>query len=202
MKAFQDIYNEICTIEDEHRDDVYKRFLKLAKNNKNQLKEFLTNIPLDEEACLFEIYEALSEDDIEFNDLFLTEIKRLLNIAEKEPKNNNIYNTLESYSYVAGNGHASLNKEIIKILKSSMKSKHDEIRRFATWLIGDFVKDDFDEIIDLLKQKLMFDEDWRVRYLAFISLEELDTLSNYKLNFLDKIRVWFAGDKARDYVAL
>jgi len=203
MKKLKDIYTDICSATSENRNEIYRHFRVIAKNNRKDLEELTSSITLNEDSCLFEIYEALSEDSLEYERFYIAELERLLQMAENEPNNLNIYETLEAYSFIAVKNIASLNSAIKAHLKNVMNSSHTPIRRISTWMLGEFIDKNSKEEIALLYEKLTNDTDWRVRNMASISLKDIFPGNpNYDLKIVDKIKTYVFSKSVLNFVAL
>jgi hypothetical protein len=202
MKSLDDIYLEICNAYETNRQQIYERFIVEASRDKGRLSELLSSIPLDDNAHLFELYEAMSLDCDEFQQCLYNELTRLMKIANEDPINSVIFNSMEAYAFVISKENTHLNTKIKNVFISGLNSREASIRRFSIWMLGDFLKLNGD-VETLLFDKLKFDLDWRARIIASINLLELCPKNPaYKLSFVDKVRTVFFKNEAFNFTAL
>ena len=162
MKALEDLYEELRTrSSDAQREAVAERFLRLARENKKRLAEFVETIPLDANCGLFEVYEALASAAGSFHAFYVAELRRLLRTAERFPRNRHIYASLEAFAFLSVESDP-LVRELREILSGYMGASQLPLRRFATWLIGDFIRPDSRQEIDKLFLAFKSDPDFRV----------------------------------------
>ena len=202
MKALEDSYEALraCS-SDAQREAVAERFRRLARENRKRLVEFVETLPLDAECGLFEIYEALAPDADSFHAFFVGELKRLLRTAERFPRNRHIYASLEAFALLSCESDA-LVSELRAILAGYLDAGQLPLRRFATWLIGDFIRPDSRQEIDKLFAAFQSDPDFRVRHMAYLGLREGPAAEFAPSpGVLDRLRLMWVGNTLHDYVA-
>jgi hypothetical protein len=202
MKALEDLYEELRTCSsDAQREVVAERFVRLARENKARLTEFVETLPLDARCGLFEVYEALASDADSFHAFYVGELRRLLRAAERSPRNCHIYASLEAFAYLSCESDL-LVRELKAILSGYMDTSQLPLRRFATWLIGDFIRPDSQQEIDKLFLAFRSDPDFRVRHLAYLGLREGPAADIAPTpGLLHRLRLMWVGTKLHDYVA-
>ncbi len=199
-QELEDTYKEICSATDKNRAEIYQRFSDISRKNYNNLGRFLKSIKLNNDACIFEIYEALSEECDVFAELFDSELERLLILAQNEPNNRYIYTAIDAYSFISDSNNKYLVNQILQKFKSSSNSQHAQIRRISVWMLGEFSDETDNDIINILSNKLSYDPDWQVRFMASECLKDIDSNNlKYKLSMKDKFRVFLSGGNAYDY---
>lgn len=202
MKALEDLYEALRTCSSNaQREAVAERFRRLARENKKRLAEFVETIPLDAGCGLFEVYEALASDADSFHAFYVGELRRLLRTAERSPRNRHIYASLEAFAFLSVESDL-LVRELRAILSGYMDASQLPLRRFATWLIGDFIRPDSQQEIDKLLLAFKSDPDFRVRHLAYLGLREGPAADIAPTpGLLDRLRLMWVGTKLHDYVA-
>lgn len=202
MRALADLYEELRTYDNDLAlADIGGSFLRLARQNKRRLSEFVETVPLDAQCALFEVYEALADDASSFHDFYTSELRRLLSAAETHPNNRHIYQALEAFGYLEDAGDR-LVEELRGILYGYLDSNRLPLRRFATWLIGDFISTDSSRAIDKLLTAFKSDPDFRVRYMAYVSLREGPAAHRLPaLGLAERLRLRWVGNTLFEYTA-
>lgn len=140
------------------------------------------------------MYEALSKNPKKWSNFYKEEYIRAFESAKKSDNAFEILACLDEISFVEDSQLESRD-DIIELLESHLSHEKDPIRHRAIWLLGDWISDDnkskYNHVIQKIITKLQ-DNNWKVRYATKLILEDMDSLpKDFKLNFLDKLRVKF-----------
>ncbi len=164
--------NEATSLDDE--EAIQDKILELARNDPEQFVEVVQNLPVDETWSLHFIYEALSWDGAAWAEFFISEIDRLVDLARSDPNPAHILSPLDEYFVLTLDDDL---KELQGALLQKFYEKCDDeieaIRRKCVVLMGDFAgRKDFKALYKL-ERVAAKDPDWRIRYLAFEALDDI-----------------------------
>lgn len=164
---------------------------------------FLRNVPLNDACALFEVYEVLLQDSKRFSEVLMSELTRLLKIAEADPHNASIFEQLTAFALAQDD---ELKRSMAVVLAESLRSSEPQIRRFAADLAGDCMTRHESGLASQLRSVLAHDADWRVRLLAYSSLRDLQaqdpsSARDLRLSVLDRVRNRLLGARVREYAA-
>lgn len=178
---FEKISIALAKSSDQERSEIYKHIRKLAVEHPEKFRSLLSEFPLNEDSALFEIFEALGENCIEFTTLIISEINRLLE-ASKNPDT-------RVYPFIALGGFHKVNdpqvrREIESNVLGYTESNFINTRRTVINLIID-QKYENSILLREKMEKLSNDSDWKVRVLARKYL-------NKKQSLVDQVKTKFS----------
>lgn len=188
-------------IEAEHeRDALIQDIIVISKATPKEafVEEVRTSFELKALSGIGVIYEALGHDPDNWGAFFFEEIQRAFTIAENSSEPFNVMDGLDEISMT----DVTLVKErdeIIRFLFSQIDHDSEVIRYKAIWYLADWIDDDISykymEVISKIKKSLVDDENWRVRIVSKMFLEDLNKLpKDYKMSFSDKLKVKFLNE--------
>jgi hypothetical protein len=104
--------------------------------------------------------------------------------------------SLQGISFVK-EGELETLDEIISLLGNNLSHQNKVIRYNSVWYLGDWIsdknKDKYSHIIDKIIDRLQ-DENWKIRYITKLILDDLNKLpKDYTINLWDKIRIKFGN---------
>jgi len=178
-----EILKNYNSFSEEDEEKVYIEILKIADS---QTDKFSVFIQKQEQGNYGILIDALSKDTKKWSKLFFNEIKRIFTEAEDAENVVSGIMFLDEFVYIESNKFL-FSKEIIDFVKPYLKHKHPVFRYWALSLISYFMNE-YDTIMIKLIEKYLTDEDWRIRYWAYMCLTKIKGNKKYKLSFSDKIR--------------
>jgi hypothetical protein len=142
------------------------------------------------------IYEALSKNPKKWSNFFKEEYETAFESAKKSEKAFEILESLQGISFVK-EGELETLDEIISLLGNNLSHQNKVIRYNSVWYLGDWIsdknKDKYSHIIDKIIDRLQ-DENWKIRYITKLILDDLNKLpKDYTINLWDKIRIKFGN---------
>jgi hypothetical protein len=191
MPEFKDVYESLNreSLADDERKKMQSLLLVAAKSKPDEFRKYIYSIPLDKENNLFEVYEALSEEPAAWLDFMVGETRRLLTAAEGSMISSQSLGSLEALALFGKNPDETFISNIRRELVNALDSKCISSRRWAAWLLGDFLDGDRGTAGQKLQSLLLEDSDWRVRNFSYYALRDNELLpAGYQQPFLDKIR--------------
>lgn len=163
---------ESITVDEE--EAIYAIIRDYAQSNREDFVRQVREIPLERFADLEEVYEALSDDPADWQEFFLQEMDRILSLARSQSDSATVLAPLDSFFLLSFGQDTDLHQAILHKLADNMSDENVLIRRKCVELLGDFVdRKDFKELRQL-EHLVQRDLDWRVRYLAYRNLEDVD----------------------------
>ena len=186
-----------------------EQWRRVAESDIGLLSSWMTSVPLSDDCALFEVYEGVARCDPLPVTFFLSELDRLLAMAEREPRNAHLYSELTAFAFLDGKPPAMLQEQIRARLVAALESRVPQVRRCAASLLGDFLPERIDASHVALRERLVADADWRVRFLAHQSLTHFQkdfpgsaAEPVPELSFVDRIRINLLGEhRAREIAA-
>lgn len=165
---------------------------------------FLRTIEFDEDCALWEVYVALADEAEDHVDVLLSELERLLSVAEQNPGNRWIFDQLMVYEF--SDGPDALRRGISAAVLRALGSPVPQIRRCAACLAVGFLSASIPALEGKLREVHSRDTDWRVRALAYQSLSDYQAtdhpdVSLPERSFGDRIRSLVFGASVRDFTA-
>ena len=174
-----------------------------ARGDLPGLEMWIQRVSFDD-CFLFEIYEALAASDVAPIAFLVREFDRLISCAERTPRNPEIYAQLLAFSYLDGAPDAK--SHILAALSARLDSPLPQIRRMAAILLAHFLDGTNPGIVRKLRESVAGDSDWRVRYMAFrtlhdIQLDDPRVEPPPRLSVLDRVRVMALGEASAGNIA-
>ena len=159
---------------------------------------FLAQQPIDAECALFEVYEALMDDEASFVDLLGAELERLVERALESPRDRLVYQQLDAFGLAET---PVLRLVVVDAALMLLRSPVPQLRRFAANLGGGMLPREDAAMEVALRARQADDPDWRVRVLAHLSLREPGAVraAVAPLPFGDRMRMRFRGSTLYDY---
>jgi hypothetical protein len=179
----------------EEEELLQTKILELANADPKAFIHEVKAIPADDLGWLYDVYEALSYDAEHWENFYVEEIDRLLQLARDSDQPSDVLFPLNAFFQL------SLDDEIDQLQERLRKKFYDNvedenvfIRRKCVVLLGDFVDRKSFKALNKLEGLANSDPDWRVRYLAYEALVEADPerQKRVKLPRWIRIRVWFS----------
>jgi hypothetical protein len=164
--------DEATSLDDE--DAIQDKILELARNDPEQFVEVVQNLPVDEIWSLHDIYEALSLDAAAWAEFYISEIDRLVDLARSDPEPARILSPLDEYFVLTFDDDLmELQGALLQKFYENCDDENEAIRRKCVVLLGDFAgRKDFKALYKL-ERLAAKDPDWRIRYLAFEALDDI-----------------------------
>jgi hypothetical protein len=164
--------DEVTSLEDE--EAIQAKILELAQSDPDKFVEVVQNLPVDETWSLHYIYETLSWDGAAWAEFYISEIDRLVDMARSNPDPTSILSPLDEYFVLTlDEDLKELQGALLQKFYEKCDDKNKAIRRKCVVLMGDFVgRKDFKALYKLEKLAAK-DPDWRIRYLAFEALDDI-----------------------------
>ena len=202
MNSLREKKNEIANFydfEDEaKRDELLEEIRKYTERTSEDelVSEIRENFEQNNSSGIDVIYEVLNEDIKKWSNFFREEYERAFEAAKKS---DNAYEILDSLSIIDfvedEEADPKVVEEIISILESNISHQKDAIRFKAIYFLGDWIWEGNQSKYKYLIQKIVTklnDKNWRVRYIAKLVLEDLESLPpGFDLSLIDKIRARF-----------
>jgi hypothetical protein len=164
--------NEATSLDDE--EAIQDKILELARNDPEQFVEVVQRLPVDEIWSLHFIYETLSWDGAVWAEFFISEIDRLVDLARSDPDPARILSPLDEYFVLTlDDDLKELQGALLQKFYENCDDENEAIRRKCVVLLGDFAdRKDFKALYKL-ERLAAKDPDWRIRYLAFEALDDI-----------------------------
>ena len=171
------------------------KILELANADPKAFIREVRAIPADDLVWLSDVYEALSYDVEHWENFFVEEVDRLLQLARDSDQPSDVLFPLNAYFQL------SLDDEIDQLQERLRKKFYDNvedenvfIRRKCVVLLGDFIGRKSFKALNKLERLANSDPDWRVRYLAYEALVEAvpERKKRVKLPRWIRIRGWLS----------
>jgi hypothetical protein len=164
--------DEATSLDDE--DAIQDKILELARNDPEQFVEVVQNLPVDDTWPLHDIYEALSLDAAAWAEFYISEIDRLVDLARSDPEPARILSPLDEYFVLTFDDDLmELQGALLQKFYENCDDENEAIRRKCVVLLGDFAgRKDFKALYKL-ERLAAKDPDWRIRYLAFEALDDI-----------------------------
>ena len=148
----------------------------------------LSPVVSEESAQLWRLYEALAPGASRWEDLFASELERVIGVCEASEKNESATSLLDGFMFLDRTASGALRSRIRKQLERALNSNSTPLRRAAANVAGSFLGDGDTALRSGLERALK-DRDWRVRKFAEGALSDNDSLPpNYSPSVLDRIR--------------
>ena len=164
----------------------------LDERQEGALRIALRKLPLEGENALYDVYELLAHDPRRWGDLLVDELDRLFAAAVRSQNPAQVLKPVEAFSSLVADTDGPLQRKLRECLASYLDSHVEVVRQRAAWMIGDFTFGENRKIIDKLLAMMEHDESWRVRYAAYLSLNESGSVPRgTKLPLIDRLRVRF-----------
>ncbi|MCC6727291.1 MAG: HEAT repeat domain-containing protein [Saprospiraceae bacterium] len=178
---------------DDERDELVAqiRAYALTKDETELAKEIRDNFEQIEMKGISVIYEALSKHPEKWGNFFLEEYERAFRAAEKADNPAPILECLDEIGFAEIDQFPQV-EEVIKFLTPYLNHQHFAIRFQALSHIADWIGEgDATKHLHLLnKMRTMLTDDpnWRVRYIARLTLSSINKLpADYKIRLWDKL---------------
>lgn len=164
----------------------------LDARQEGALRIALRKLPLEGENALHDLYELLAHDPGRWGDLLVDELDRLFAAAVRSQNPAQVLKPVYAFSSLVADADGPLQRKLRECLAPYLDSHVEIVRQRAAWLIGDFTFGENRKIIDKLRAMVEHDESWRVRYAAFLALNEAGSVQpGMKLPLLDRLRARF-----------
>jgi len=172
------------------KQKILAKILDYANSAPNEFITVVQSEGFNEPNHLPIFYEALSKDLTKWADFFLSEINRLFEIAKTGSEPNKVLTYLNELSFIKPQNFKHRDM-FVKILRQELDTHIPIFRYYAINLLTDFVRKDDYSTINKVREYLK-DFNWRIRYVSFLFLKDLEKLESYeKLSWTDKLRVNF-----------
>jgi len=179
-----DVFYEL---EEQEQEAVLAEVLLVANSDKEAFAKEIQQADFDEVIHLPIFYEAMSRDMGNWADFFLSEFKRVLSIAKSSQTPADVLCHLDEFVFILFEDFKYRN-EFAKILKQELSNSIPVFRYYALSLLPEFADENDYEMISQFRA-MLHDQNWKIRYWAYLSLRDLDHLeSGDKLSFLDKFK--------------
>lgn len=185
---------------DADTDETWRALRAAAAAEPAAFSDFLARQPIDADCALFEVYEALFDDEASFLDLLGAELERLVERAMDAPRDRAVYQQLDAFGLAET---PVLRRVVVDTALSLLHSPRPELRRFAVNLGGGMLPMEDGAMEAALRERQAGDPDWRVRVLAHLALRDPGAVSAAvaPLSFGDRIRMRFQGTTLFDFTA-
>jgi len=178
---------------EEERDQLYAALRQEARTDPERFGKVVASIQPSSDDCLFELYEALVPDAALWRDLYLSELRRLLDLSaasDRECRDLVRHALLPMCLAMEKDGKLwSASREMLVELVADP----EPMRRFALLLLGDLAPDGDSESIALFEREASA-RDWRGRYVARLSYNDLTNKPlQHGIPFMDRLRARFSN---------
>lgn len=195
MNHFSDKFaNRISSFWDENEaekqrllDDV----LQYANANPQSFQKDIAEILFDKDLRpLPVILEALSKDTTNWGQLYVDLLDDIFETAKQAEKPNEILSNLMEYGYIEKDDKPFI-QQIVDRLFKELNAGNLHTKLAAIWMLPNYLDNktvkNRNKMMDTLQQ-LLNDNNWKVRVVAFQSLEYQNLLpEGYHLSFTDKL---------------
>src|SRR5687767_5221257 len=197
--AFAELYAALRDA-DADTDTTWRALRAAATAEPAAFAAFLARQPIDAGCSLFEVYEALMDDEAAFLDLLGAELERLVELAIERPRDAAIYQQLDAFGLAET---PMLRLVIADAALSMLRSPLPPLRRFAANLAGGLLPMEDAAVENALRDHRANDPDWRVRVLSHVGLSDPGAVSRAvtPLALADRLRMRFRGPSLYDYAA-
>jgi hypothetical protein len=143
------------------------------------------------------ISEALSTDTENWGQFYVDLLDDILETAKHSSKPNDILNNLQEFSYIENDSKPFVQK-IVDRLCREIDSENLNVKLASIWTLPNYLDNNSlrnkSSIIDKLQEQL-YDQNWKVRVVAFKSLGFENLLPDgYHLSLKDKLTKLFFGE--------
>jgi len=172
--------------------------LQYANANSQTFKRDIAEIQFDKDLePLPIILEALSKDTTNWGQFYVDLLDDIFDTAKQTEKPNKILRNLIDYAYIEKDDKPFIQKIVDRLYKE-LDNDNLDAKLAAIWTLPNFLDNKIvknrNKIIDTL-QRLLNDNNWKVRIVAFKSLEYENLLpERYSLSFKDKLLKFIFGE--------
>ena len=172
--------------------------LHYANSNSQAFKNDITEIIFDKDLQpLPIILEALSKDTSNWGDLYVDVLDDIFETAKKSEKPNEILSSLMEFAYIEEDDKPYIQKIADRLYKE-LSTDTLETKLAAIWTLPNYLDNNSirnrDVMVNALQQ-LLYDNNWKVRVVAFKSLGYGNLLpARHSLSFTDKLLKLILGE--------
>jgi hypothetical protein len=177
---------------------IHREIVELASRNPRDFRQFLEVIPTGRvpENTLFELYEALFTERDKFQGLLLSELDRLLRLADQAGDPRGVLSGVKAFFFCVTDKGSEFERKVADRLIESLHSHSPAVRANCMDLLAEFIAK-YSHIFEWIQRALVDDSDWRVREVAYEILDDEGRLPpGYKRPFSQWLRLWLTGGNA------
>jgi len=175
-------------LNDKDRENLLKSFKEFADSNRGQIIDTISKIEPNRNDFFWNFCESICTNVNGWKDFILSKFKDLLIEAEKLNDPNPIIQSIEGFELFTEENDSDFMKEMRNLILSFINTSNNRFRRFVVWMLTSYTYENNKYERDLIKN-LKNDKDWKIRYYALSTDNELNGYELEKgLSVLDKLR--------------
>lgn len=193
---FQDLDELYARTRESQDEATTRQWRDIAQRDLERLSRWMEQVPLDDCHYLGYVYEGVSQCVPVPHELFVRELRRVLDLAARNPEKAEVFELLSWHALPAGIAPPGPLAESAELVLGALRSPVARIRRSAAKLAGDFLAARSAALEEELRSRATNDPDLRVRVFAFESLrdaqQDIRLSEPPSLRFADKLlaRIW------------
>ncbi len=172
---------------------IFDEINRYATSDPEKFKREVKTLEFEAMSPLCLIYEALAGDPENWGNFLADEVDRLFSAAKTHPKPKDVLDNLTELCFNLETGNFPHIQRLVKFMGSQLDDQKPVIRFEAINLLSHFLDDENHKkhpaVVSKLVETLSNDPNWRVRFMAKITLRDINSLpEGYQTGFWDKIR--------------
>jgi len=179
-------------LSDDENKKISKEIIRRAKANKTKFGQYLADLDYGIDSPKEVIFEALSSDAREFEDVILREIKELINQAEAGNEDAEGYMSAIYWLADLKGMTDDFYRQSLDLYFKKLNSPSTDVREECRTAIFDIVDASNIKLTDNEVgkiQKMLYDKDFKIRVYTFSDLADAKLLpKGFKFSLFDKIR--------------
>jgi hypothetical protein len=198
VDKFKSRIDSFWDVNEDEKKNILSDVLKYANSNQQKFKNEINQVKFDKDLMALPIIsEALSTDTENWGQFYVDLLDDILETARQSSKPNDVLNNLQEFAYIEKDNRPFVQKIVDRLYKE-LESEELDIKLASIWTLPNFIDNSSirnkSSIVEKLRQQL-FDQNWKVRVVAFKSLGYGNLLPDgYKLSLKDKVTKLILGE--------
>jgi hypothetical protein len=198
VEKFKPQIDSFWDVNEDEKKKVLSDVLNYANSNQQKFKKEINQVKFDKDLMALPIIsEALSTDTENWGQFYVDLLDDILETAKQSGKPNEVLNNLQEFAYIEKDSRPFVQKIVDRLYKE-LDSENLDIKLASIWTLPDYLDNSSirskSSIVEKLRQQL-FDQNWKVRVVAFKSLGYGNLLPDgYKLSLKDKLTKLIFGE--------
>jgi hypothetical protein len=173
VDKFKSRIDSFWDVNEDEKKNILSDVLKYANSNQQKFKNEINQVKFDKDLMALPIIsEALSTDTENWGQFYVDLLDDILETARQSSKPNDVLNNLQEFAYIEKDNRPFVQKIVDRLYKE-LESEELDIKLASIWTLPNFIDNSSirnkSSIVEKLRQQL-FDQNWKVRVVAFKSL--------------------------------